>query len=618
MAGVDGDAGMKTSRLRVKFIAAWALVQIAKLALAAGLPLFVDEAFYAWEGRHLAWAYSDLPGLTAWLSHLGVSMAGNQVFALRLPFLLLGACLPWLVWRIARRSHGELVACQAGLLALFMPLSGLMGVLAVPDVLLVFASLLCFDAVLSLRERLSGFALASLALGLSVGALSHYRFGLVLVAGLFAFALDAQLRGRLREPRLWLVLALGALAWWPLLQWNLDHGGAGLRFQLIERNPWRFHASGMSWLAIQCLLVTPPMFILLLASLRECWRRRDEDGPWRLFAVTTAISVPGYFLIGFFADSQRVSFHWPLSGWLLLTAVAPLVLARWRSRTRVLVFSSAALGLVLGIGFLAAASSPALRLRMAEGRLYPENFAGWQELGALARTLPRDQAWVAGDFKVAAELAFAGSRNDVLVLDSPLNHKHGRAPQLQLWGLQWAPEKTANRPALLVIEDSATPMRLRLRLYQDLCKKFGPLPKAEELSVDRGRKRYLLFRLPAHAAAGECVAPALSWIDRPARKEKVSGPIRVEGWAFKEGVGVAAVEVLVDGRPVAPARYGLPMSNVAEYWQVSRDPNLPRVGFRADIDTSVFAPGPHWLQLRLHGADGSVETGPEQRLRVQR
>jgi 4-amino-4-deoxy-L-arabinose transferase-like glycosyltransferase len=469
-----------------------------------------------------------------------------------------------------------------------------------------------------LRERASGSALVSLALGLSIGALSHYRFGLVLLAGLLAFVLDPRLRERLRDGRLWLVLAVGALAWWPLLQWNFEHGGAGIRFHLIERNPWRFHASGVSWLAIQCLLVTPPMFVLLLASLRECWRRRNEDGPWRLFAVTAAISVPGYFFLGFFADTQRVSFHWPLSGWLLLTAVAPLVLARWRSRTRVLVFSSAALGLLLAIGFLAATSSPALRLRLADGRLYPENFAGWQELGTLARTLPRDQPWVAGDFKVAAELAFAGGRDDVLVLDSPLNHKHGRAPQLRLWQLQWTSAKTANRPALLVIEDSAPPMRLRLRLYQDLCRKFGPLPKAQELSVDRGRKRYLLFRLPALAAAGECVAPALSWIDRPTAKEKVSGTVRVEGWAFKEGVGIAAVDVLVDGRPVTRARYGLPMSNVAEYWQVSRDPNLPRVGFRADIDASALPPGPHWLQLRLHGADGSVETGPAQRLRGRR
>ena len=44
------------------FIALWALLLLAKIVLAARLPLFVDEAFYWQEGQHLAWAYSDLPG----------------------------------------------------------------------------------------------------------------------------------------------------------------------------------------------------------------------------------------------------------------------------------------------------------------------------------------------------------------------------------------------------------------------------------------------------------------------------------------------------------------------------------------------------------------------------
>ena len=616
MAGDDSDAGMKSSRLRVNFIAAWCLLQGLKLGLAAFLPVFVDEAFYAWEGQHPAWAYSDLPGLTAWLSGLAVWAGGNHALALRLPFLLLGACIPWLVWRIARRAFGEAAADWTGLLALLMPLSSLLGVLAVPDVPLVFATLLCLDAMLALRERAGVVAWLSLTLGLVLGALSHYRFALVLFAGLLAFLLDARLRSRWKEPRLWLVLAIGMLAWWPLLKWNLDHGDAGIRFHLVERNPWRFHASGFSWLAIQCLLVTPPLFVLLLGGLRECWRRRAQDGPWRLLGIAAAVAVPGYFLLGFFADSERVSFHWPLSGWLVLMVVAPVVFVRWSRRMRLLTLAFAGLGLALGISFLVLASVPALRARLADSRLYPNDFSGWQEVSALARHLPADQPWIAGDFELAAQLSFATKRREILVLDSPLNHKHGRAAQLELWGLRWSPVATAGRPALLLIDDSATPMKLRLRLYQNLCRQLGPLPPARELSVDRGRKHYFVYQLPALAATGECVAPALSWIDIPSRGQAVSGRFAVQGWAFKEGVGVRGVEVLIDGQVAARASYGEAMPHVAEYWQVSRDPNQPRVGFRAEVDGSRLARGKHWLQLRLHGGDGSVETGPAQPLRV--
>src|SRR5690606_3698918 len=48
----------------------FAVVFAIKLLVAARLPLFVDEAFYWLEGQHLAPAYSDLPGLTAWLARL--------------------------------------------------------------------------------------------------------------------------------------------------------------------------------------------------------------------------------------------------------------------------------------------------------------------------------------------------------------------------------------------------------------------------------------------------------------------------------------------------------------------------------------------------------------------
>ena len=93
-------------RARRWFLAVWAIVTMVKVAIAARLPLFVDEAFYWQEGQHLAAAYSDLPGLTAWLTRLGVEIGGNHRLALRAPFLLLGALLPWMVVWISRRWFG--------------------------------------------------------------------------------------------------------------------------------------------------------------------------------------------------------------------------------------------------------------------------------------------------------------------------------------------------------------------------------------------------------------------------------------------------------------------------------------------------------------------------------
>ena len=608
---------MKPGHLRVKFIQVWTLVQVCKLVLAAFLPVFVDEAFYAWEGRHLAWAYSDLPGLTAWLARLGMELGGAHPLALRLPFLVLGGAIPWLVWSLSRRWFGEVAGAQAGLLATLMPLSGLLGVLAVPDVPMVFAALLCLEAMARLRERIDGIGLAMLAVALAVGALAHYRFALVVFAGMIAVLADQSSRRLLRDGRVWGVLALGAAAWWPLLEWNLHHAGAGLRFQLIERNPWQFHADGFAWLPIQFVLVTPALFVLLLFGLRECWRRRDQPGPWRFIGMVGLIGAPLFLLLGLFADDQRVSFHWPLSGWLALIVVAPVVLAVWSRRAKASVFAFAAIGLVVALSFLAVASSASLRERLAASRAYPADFAGWREINLRMSQFPAGTRIVASDFELAAQLSFALGGRDLEVLDSPLNHKHGRAAQLQAWGLDWKPGAVDARPIVLVLDDSATPMKFRLDAYRELCRQFGALPPAEVVAADHGRKRYFIYHIPQAPLGAGCVAPALAWIDSPTPKSRMRAPIDVAGWAFKEGTGLSRIEILLDGQPVADAQYGIAMPNVADYWKGSSDPNHPDVGFRATLDGVALKPGAHWLGLRLHGRDGSVEDWPEQRLLIE-
>ncbi|MEO7251836.1 MAG: glycosyltransferase family 39 protein, partial [Arenimonas sp.] len=425
---------MNSSNTRVKFLALWAILQAAKLALAMSLPLLVDEAFYAWEGRFPALAYSDLPGLTAALTRIGTQIGGQHVLALRAPFLLLGAAIPWLVLRISRRWFGAEAGYLAGLLSLLMPLSGLLGVLALPDVPLVFAALLCLDSLARLLQRVDWPALLCLAVALVIGALAHYRFALVLVAGLVGLLCDVRGRALLREPRLWLVLLTGALAWWPLLDWNIAHAGAGLRFQFLDRNPWQFRAGAAIWIPIQLLVVTPALFVLLLATLRTAWqRRKDHAGaPWAMIAGIADVSVLGYFALGFFADRQRVSFHWPLAGWLVLLTAAPVTWQCWSAGARRAVLGIAGLGLLCALIFLGAASRPQSRNLLAASRFYPADFAGWQELANLARSslLPAPGIFLAGNFAVAAELSHALNRRDIVVLDDPENHKHGRAAQL--------------------------------------------------------------------------------------------------------------------------------------------------------------------------------------------
>ena len=604
------------------FLALWIAVLAAKLVLAARLPLFVDEAFYWQEGQHLAWAYSDLPGLTAWLTRVGVELGGNHPLALRAPFLLIGASIPWLVAAITAREYGRSAAWTAASFAVLLPLAGGLGLLALPDAAMVLAALLCVDAVVRLLRGVGAAPAVELALGLVIGALSHYRFIAVIGVGMLVLLSMVEGRRLLRDPRVLIALALGAAAWTPLVAWNMANAEAGLRFQLVDRHPWAFHADGAWFAVIQALMVTP---LLLAALATAAWRHHSDARPLpRMLALSGALIVLGFFVLGFFADTERVSFHWPLPGFVLLLPLLPGVLASWSRPWRVATVALAGLGLLLMLGYYAAVSAPSLRARVAAEKWYPGNFAGWDMLADAVRTrlrgMPANTWLVAGNFKLGAELGFALGEPDLQVLDHPLNRKHGRAPQLRLWGLDSRGRADwGETPVLLVVGASDVPYRELLAHYHWLCGQVGPLPPPQVINIDHGRQRFLLFALPPRAALQDvgCTTPAMAWFDQPAPDARVSRRFQVTGWAFKDGVGLDRVEVTLDGQVVAQAEYGLDSPGTAAYWRISTDPNHPRVGFRAGIDASGLAPGHHWLGLRLHGSDGSVEDWSEQPLEIR-
>ena len=601
------------------FIAVWAAALAIRCALALHLPLFVDEAFYWQESRHPAWAYSDLPGLTAWLIRIGEAVAGHSLFGVRWPFLLVSALLPWWIAAVARRECGEAPGWRAGLLASLLPLLGTLGVLALPDVPLALATVLCLDAGTRLLRGVDARGALLLASGLAIGGLTHYRFAAVIGVGFVALLLLSDGRRALRDPRVWAAVAVGALAWWPLIHWNLENADAGLRFQLVDRHPWAFHADGATFALVQAVFATP---LLMAAMLQGGWVQRTAAHPpgQRYLAWSGLLVLAGFFALGFFADSERVSFHWPLPAWIALLPGAALALSTWSPGWRRLLLGMAAVALLSCLGYYAAVSVPAVRRIAADSKWYPFNFAGWDALADAVRTaratMPPDAPLVADNFKIGSELGFALDDPSIPVLDHPLNRQHGRAPQLALWGLAHRGRADLRgAPALLVIGATDVPYRDLLARYRALCDAFGPLPPPQVLNIDHGAQRFLLFRLPARAPATPCVAPAMAWIDSPEAGATVSGRFELRGWAFKSGVGVARVDVLLDGRPVGRVVYGLARPDVAAYWRQrdargAADPQLPLVGFDALVDLPGVAPGEHRLGLRIYGRDGSVEDWP--------
>jgi 4-amino-4-deoxy-L-arabinose transferase-like glycosyltransferase len=603
------------SAARRAFLIAWGLLAVAKLALTLSLQPLGDEAFYWWESRHLALAYSDLPGATAWLVALGTSLGGDSLIGLRWPFLLLGLLLPWQVAWLARQGGDHRAAWLAGSLAVAMPLMAVLGLMALPDVPLAVATLLCLQGAMGLLRRVSVSALLLLGAGLALGALSHYRFAIVIPALGLGLLLAGALPRLCRSAGFWAALAVGALAWLPLVLFNLRHAGAGLSFHLVDRHPWQLHEGGLLQPLVQAAVVSPLLYALLLGMLLLAWQQWRErgSGPAGFVFGFAALPVLGFWLLAFVADSERSSFHWVLPAYLVLLGPAAAWLGShpgFRRATLATAFASTALAFT----WLAAAALPALDQRLAGGKWFLDNLAGWAEAAQVvqrqARALP-PQGWIVADnFMLAAQLGFAlGDQDRVMSLDHPLNAKHGRALQLRLWqrdgqALDALPPGT---PLLFAVEQTATKPNAQPAWQRQWCERFGALEPFGALSLYEGRKRFLFYRAETgRLAPSQCARPAMARFYDLAAEQVVVGPLELRGWAIKDGVGLDALEITLDGRPLAEARLGQPAPHVQAGWPDSDDPRHPDVGFAAEVDLSGVAPGRYRLGIRVL-RDGRAE-----------
>lgn len=514
-------------RWRAAFWTLLFVTLVTKLLLASHLSLFVDEAFYWQESRHLAWSYSDLPPLTAWLIRAGETLFGHSTLAVRSLFIVMALLIAWVVRSMGARHFGARSGWQAGCWALVLPLLASFGVLALPDVPLTLLCLLAIDALdrFAAQPRRYWFAIL-LGVWLALAWLTHYRAAMLWVAGVVFLLVTTRGRGLWTTPGLWIAVVIGLLGLLPLLLGNQAIGADAMRFQLLDRHPWSFHADALVQPLEQALVATPALYLLLLAAMVAAWRRNSSREPLLppsdLVGAIAGTFLIGYFVLGLFADDQRFRVHWPLPGYLTLLIVLPSLLDGWVQRWPSMRWAIwlAAAGAVIGTAlvyfYFIAAATPSGASTLSRYKAFPEHFVGWDEAAATTRSLLTkpdlaDAIVVADNFMLAAELDFAfNGAMPIYSLDHPLNAKHGRAAQLRLWQRDEAGlVSEMGKNVLLVVEESAGRERDKAAWLNSLCRRIADLRPVATLDLYDGRKRFAWYRstVSVSNASSDCGYP---------------------------------------------------------------------------------------------------------------
>jgi hypothetical protein len=182
--------------------------------------------------------------------------------------------------------------------------------------------------------------------------------------------------------------------------------------------------------------------------------------------------------------------------------------------------------------------------------------------------------------------------------------------QYEIWqknasGLQSA----AGRNALFITEDSTLTVPDKLAVLERACGQFQRLDFLGQHILFGGEKSFSFYRAEniGGTMTGTCPMPSLGWVDAPAEDSRISGSLGISGWVINEGLGVASVEILVNGVSAGTASYGLPRPDVVEAMAAQDDPNAPLLGFELTIAQEYLPAGRVELLVKTTSQSGEVQ-----------
>ena len=437
-----------TTRLTTVPLLLLALLGLLILRLAAlafnATDLFFDEAQYWSWAQEPAFGYYSKPPLIAALIGAAGEVCGDSTFCVRLASPLLHTVTAGLVFLVARRLYDDLAGLWAAVTFATLPGVSFSAGIISTDVPLLTAWALALLGLVGLVQDRDRWAPA-LALGLGLGLGLNAKYAMAFFPASLAVWLIATPSARwlLRDPRLWLALAIGVALIAPNLAWNMANKFATFA-HTADNAKWGgslLHiGKGLEFVAAQFGVLGPILAAGLILTLRRAWRE-GLSAPDRLLLCFT---LPVLVAITAQAFVSRAHANWAATAYVAGSILIPatflrLGLDRWLRLS---------LGVHLGILVLMMASTTfAGRFTLPLAGDPFQRTLGWRELGERTRTIlaaARDSgrsyaAVMADDRAVTASLLYymRGDRTPIIAWRDgprPLDHYEMTRPFSQATG----------------------------------------------------------------------------------------------------------------------------------------------------------------------------------------
>lgn len=377
-------------------------ILLLRLAFIGLMGLMPQDAYYTFYTEHPAASYFDHPPGIAWVLKTFTALLGKKVYAVKLADTVVTLLTLAFFYRLSLRFLSRRRAANTLLLFSSTLMATILSLVSTPDVPLMLCwtlSLLCLYKALFLEKK-AYWLLAGLMMGLAFD--SKYT-AIFLPAGLMLYLL---LSGRHRKwlgtmwP--WLSFVLMALAFSPVLWWNMQHDFASFRFQSTGRTggiDFRL-VDFFGVLAHQSAILGPVMFFALLWVLYRIVRKYRG----RLWKVSDHTLFLLCFFLPVFLGFLSISFiYWVKLNWMMPAYITGMIwIGRYFSRR-----------MIRWQQVLAVAIHVALAIEL---RWYPvpirsdDVWLGWGPMAGAVKELkhhyPADFVFSADDYKTSAVLNF--------------------------------------------------------------------------------------------------------------------------------------------------------------------------------------------------------------------